>query len=195
MSVVIHIYGNFSKSKEDILSKWKSDFSNLYNQCNHPNETDNHEEESTTPNMYTENDILNRGISILDVRSLHKNKFSGYHNIPAEVLQSDTCVHLLHRFFCVCFETGKIPEAREYGIVTPLDSSSDLRNPMNYRGIIVTSAAYKAFCNVLNQRLTCWIVNTDKFTDYQNGFREKRITVDHLTTITSFTENRKAAKK
>ena len=191
----------FSQSKEDILSKWKSDFSNLYNQCNNPNKTDNHEEESTTPSMYTENDMLNRGISILDVckavQSLHKNKSSGYDNIPAEVLQSDTCVHFLHRLFSVCFETGKIPEAWEYGIITPLlkDSSADSRNPLNYRGITVTSAAYKAFCNVLNQRLTCWIESTDKLTDCQNGFREKHSTLEHLTTITSLIENRKAAKK
>ena len=113
------------------------------------------------------------------------------------MLQSDTCVHFLHRLFCVCFETGKIPEAWEYGIITPLlkDSSSDPRNPMNYRGITVTPAAYKAFCNVLNQRLTCWVESTGRLTDYQTGFREKRSTVDHLTTITSLIENRKAAKQ
>ena len=102
--------GNLSKSKEDILSKWKSDFSNLYNQCSNLNKTDNHEEESTTQNMYTENDMLNRGISILDVRkavqSLHKNKSSGYDTIPTEVLQSGTCVHFLHRHVCVCGSLG-----------------------------------------------------------------------------------------
>ena len=113
------------------------------------------------------------------------------------MLQSDTCIHFLHRLFCVCFETGKIPEAWEYGIITPLlkDPTSDSRNPMNYRGITVTSAVYKAYCNVLNQRLTFWAESAGKLTDFQNGFREKRSTIDHLTTITSIIENWKSMKK
>ena len=150
--------------------------------------------------MNSYNSKLNSGISILEVRkavlSLKKNRSAGHDNIPAEVLQSDTCINFLHRLFCVCFETGKIPEAWEYGIITPLlkDSASDPRNPMNYRGITVTSA-YKAYCSVLNKRLTAWSESTGKLTDFQNGFREKRSTIDHLTTITSIMENRKAVKK
>ena len=113
------------------------------------------------------------------------------------MLQSDTCIHFLHKLFFVCFETGKIPEAWEYGIITPLlkDPTSDSRNPMNYRGITVTSAVYKAYCNVLNQRLTFWAESAGKLTYFQNGFREKRTTIDHLTTITSIIENRKSMKK
>ena len=102
--------------------------------------------------MNSDNNKLNNGISILEVRkavlSLKKNRSAGHGNIPAEVLQSDTCINFLHRLFCVWFETG----------ITPLskDSASDPRNPMNYRGITVTSSAYKAYCSVLNQRLTAW---------------------------------------
>ena len=66
---------------------------------------------------------------------------------------------------------------------------------MNYRGITVTSSAYKAYCSVLNKRLTAWSESTGKLTDFQNGFREKRSFIDHLTTITSIIENRKAVKK
>ena len=108
-----------------------------------------------------------------------------------------SCIDFSVYVFCVCFDTGKIPEAWEYGILTPLlkDPNSDSRNPMNYRGITITSAVYKAYRNVLNQRLTFWAESAGKLTDFQNGFREKRSTIDHLTTITSIIENRKSMKK
>ena len=193
--------GETSTSKDAVLLKWKTDFSNLYNGSNCSDGRSSQGEDMSPTTEHQDNEMLNRGISILDVRkavmSLHKNKSAGYDNIPAEVIQSDTCIHFLHRLYCVCFETGKIPEAWEYGIITPLlkESASDPRNPMNYRGITVTSAIYKAYCNLLNQRLTVWVESTGKITDFQNGFREKRSTIDHLTTITSIIENRKAVKK
>ena len=45
---------------------------------------------------------------------------------------------------------------------------------MNYRGITVTSSAYKAYCSILNRRLTLWAESNGKLTDFQNGFREKK---------------------
>lgn len=193
--------GERSNTIEDILLKWKTEFEKLYNSTNPTNTPNNYGDPNVIYDKKDENDILNSGISILDVRkairSLHKNKTAGYDGIPAEVLQSDTCIHFLHRLFCVCFETGKIPEAWNYGIITPLlkDPASDARNPMNYRGITVTSSVYKAYCNVLNHRLTRWAEQEGKLTDFQNGFREKRSTIDHLSTITSIIENRKFMKK
>ena len=198
---VINENGVTSTSHEAVLQKWKSDFSKLYNGSNYSDVQNGFGDDTQSTPMHEYNDMLNGGISILEVRkavkSLNKNKSPGYDNIPAEVIQSDTCIGFLHRLFCVCFETGTIPEAWEYGIITPLlkDSTSDPRNPMNYRGITVTSAIYKAYCNVLNQRLTAWAESTGKITDFQNGFREKRSTIDHLTTLTSIIENRKATKK
>ena len=145
---IISENGETSNSTEDVLLKWKTDFANLYNSSNTSNKHTINEYQNKPEHKDSENDILNNGITILDVRkavqTLHKNKSPGWDNIPAEVLQSDTCIHFLHRLFCVCFETGKILEAWEYGIITPLlkDPTSDSRNPMNYRGITVTSAVY-----------------------------------------------------
>lgn len=198
---IVEENGEILRSKEDVLSKWKTDFSKLYNPPYNSDVHNSNDDDILTQNGNEDNDMLNRGITILDVRkavkSLHRNKAVGNDNMPAEVLQSDTCIHFLHRLFCVCFETGKIPEAWEYGVITPLlkDSSSDPRYPMNYRGITVTSSAYKAYCSILNQRLTLWAEGNDKLTDFQNGFREKRNTIDHLSTVTSIIENRKAMKK
>ena len=138
---VINENGVTSTSHEAVLQKWKSDFSKLYNGSNYSDVQNGFEDDTQSTTMHEDNDMLNGGISILEVRkavkSLNKNKSPGYDNIPSEVIQSDTCIGFLHGLFCVCFETGTIPEAWEYGIITPLlkDSTSDPRNPMNYRGI------------------------------------------------------------
>lgn len=53
------------------------------------------------------------------------------------MLQTDTCIHFLHRPFCVCFETVK------------------------------NSGVYKVFCNVLNQGLTERAECNRKITDFR----------------------------
>ena len=170
--------GEINNSKEQILSKWKTDFSDLYNVSYTTNESTSYDDDKVIQKVKEPNDTLNRGITVQDVRkavnALHMNKATGNDSIPADVLQSDICIHFLHRLFCVCFVTGKIPEAWEYGIITPIlkDSTSDPRIPMNYRGITVTSSAYSSACSVLNRRLTLWAESNGKLTDFQNGFRE-----------------------
>ena len=72
---------------------------------------------------------------------------------------------------------------------------SDPREPGNYRGITITSAVYKAYCSILNTRLSEWAEQNHRLIDNQNGFRKHRSTVDHLSTLTSIIENRKRQKK
>ena len=117
--------------------------------------------------------------------------------IPGEVLRSDACIFFLHRMFCVCFETGKMPQKWPYGIINPIQKcvTSDPREPRNYRGITITSAVYKAYCSILNTRLSEWVEQNHRLIDNQNGFRKHRSTIDHLPTLTSVIENRKRQKK
>ena len=91
----------------------------------------------------------------------------------------------------------KIPNEWQYGIINPIlkDSSSDKRIPLNYRGIALTSSVYKAYCSFLNKRLNTWAETNNILTDTQNGFRQKRSTIDHLSSLTSIIENRKKLKK
>ena len=121
----------------------------------------------------------------------------GYDGIPAEILQRETCIYYLYSLFCVCFETGKIRKSWSYGLITPVlkDSLSDKGDPKNYRGITVTSAVYKAYCCVLNERLTKWCEDFDKISDTQNGFRKNRSTIDQLSTLTNIVECRKKLKQ
>lgn len=132
------------------------------------------------------------------IEFLNKNKSAGHDDIPAKVLQSKSCINFLHRLFCVCFETGKIPDSWNYGIFTLIlkyNNTGDKRDASNYRGITVTTSIYKAYCALLNERLTKWAEENDIIEEEQNGFRRHRSTIDHLSTLSNIIETRKKAKK
>ena len=81
-----------------------------------------------------------------------KGKALGCDDIPLKVLQSEQCSRYLLTLYNCCFSTGSIPEIWSRGIINPIlkDPSSDSRNTLNYRGITITSAAYKLFCSILH---------------------------------------------
>ena len=83
------------------------------------------------------------------------------------------------------------------GIITPVpkSSTSDTRDPLSYRGIHITSALYKLYCNILNERLSKWESELEILSDAQNGFRKGRSTVDHILTLTSIIETRKLKRQ
>ena len=61
---------------------------------------------------------------------------------------------------------------------------------MSYRGITIAPSMYKLYCFILNQRLTKWTESNNKITDEQNGFRKKKSTTDHLSSLTNIIETR-----
>ncbi len=54
---------------------------------------------------------------------------------------------------------------------------------------------YKVYCGVLNSRLVTWAEVNQLLCGEQNGFRKNKITVDHLSSLTSIIETRKLQKK
>ena len=53
----------------------------------------------------------------------------------------------------------------------------------------------KAYSKILNQRLNVWLEDNNLLEDEQNGFRKGRCTQDHLFTLASVVESRKACGK
>ena len=117
--------------------------------------------------------------------------------VPGEVLKNAKVIAFLHQFFKVCFESGKIPETWSKGIINPIPKAStkDPRDTLSYRGITLSPVTYKVYCTILNERLVSWNEQQNIIVDEQNGFRKKRSTLDHLTTLTSIIETRKKARK
>ena len=112
-------------------------------------------------------------------------------------MKCERLTHILLRLFNKCFTLGLIPDVWKKGVINPIPKSStkDRRDPLNYRGITLTSSVYKLYCNILNDRLSRWESSNNILMDNQNGFRKNRSTVDHILTITSIIETRKINKK
>ena len=93
------------------------------------------------------------------LRHLKLNKSIGIDGIPAEVLKSSSLLHILCSLFNRCFILGKVPQIWNSGIIivpVPKSTTSNAREPMSYRGINVTPAIYKLYCNILNEHLQKW---------------------------------------
>ena len=126
------------------------------------------------------------------LKQMKSNKATEIDEIPMEVLKCRNIRQTLCVLYNKCFSLGKIPNMWKMGIITPVPKSStaDTRDPLSYRGIHITSALYKLYCNILNERLIKWESELEILSDTQNGFRKGRSTVDHIVTLTSITETR-----
>ena len=102
----------------------------------------------------TNDDHFNLAISKDEIkmalRCLH-DKFKeaeGIDEIPAEILKNHDLISLLEALFNQCFTLGRVPELWRTEIITPVlkSSTSDKRDPANYRGITITPAV----CNLEN---------------------------------------------
>ena len=184
--------GDVDRNILNVLDRWKQDFSSLLNAANinsatFGNETNN---EDSDP-------FLDSHINIMEVRKVvfdaKKGKACGLDQIPYEVLCNDTSISFLHILFNICYNTATVPTIWNCGIINPIpkSSTSDPRNPLSYRGITLACCMYKLYTAVLRNRLGMWCENNGKLVDEQNGFREKRSTIDHLQSLTSIIDSRK----
>ena len=179
---VITENGSVSNNVEDVLSKLESCFSKLYTSKVTTN-TNNHG--LSRDNIENSNDhIFDEPISVFEVQQAVKeaklNKASGIDDIPAEVLKNDTAISSLHILYNAVFTEGTIPTEWGKGVINPIPKSSttDPRDPLQYRGITLASCMYKIYCSIINKRLSNWIESNDKLVDEQNGFRKGRSTND-----------------
>ena len=177
---------------KDVLTKWKTEFSKLLNTAHNNiyNDDSVHQVDRT-------DDILDTHFSVLEVKhaldKAKKGKAFGVDSIPVDVLKNDTSVLFLHVLFNVCFETGRIPSDWGKTIISPIPktSTADPRDPLSYRGISLASSMYKLYSSMINNRLSLWSEENNKIVDVQNGFRKKRSTIDHISSLTSIIETRK----
>ena len=139
--------GSVSNNVEDVLSKWESCFSKLYT-SNVTTNTNNHG--LSRDNIKNSNDhIFDEPISVFEVQQAVKeaklNKASGIDDIPAEVLKNNTAISSLHILYNVVFTEGTIPTEWGKGVINPIPKSSttDPRDPLQYRGITLASCLYK----------------------------------------------------
>ena len=131
------------------------------------------------------------------LKRMKSNKATGINEIPIEVLKCRNIRQTLCVLYNKCFSLGKILNMWKMGIITPAPKSStaDTRDPLSCRGIHITSALYKLYCNILNERFIKWESELEILSDTQNRFRKGRSTVDHIVTLTSIIETRKLKRQ
>ncbi|XP_053405160.1 uncharacterized protein LOC128558904 [Mercenaria mercenaria] len=190
--------GNISCSLSDVLHKWQSDFSSLFH-------NDNVSNFAANVNGTRSSDVFlpfNEPISILEVKKrplikLNTVKLRVLDNIPSEVLKNNTAILFLHSLFSICFSNGIVPTIWGKSIINPIpkSGSADSRDPLSYRGIALAFSMYKIYCTILNDRLNVWVEGNVKLVDELNAFREKRSTIDQISSLTNLIEIRKKLHK
>ena len=190
--------GSTSTNYDDVMSRWKHDFELLLNYQNH--QTIELCDLPELPVNLLDTSSLDATITIEEVSyallKANKGKALGNDQIPLEVINNQTCTLFLLQLFNFCFTSCTVPQEWSRGIISPIlkDVNADPRDPLNYRGITITSLVYKIYCSILNHRLSHWIESNNILCDEQNGFRSGRCTIDHVGSLTSIIETRMKKK-
>lgn len=187
--------GSTSTCVDDVLFKWKNDFSSLFNKdsVSEPVATENSNNIDGVP--------FNEHISLLEVKKavdkVKRGKACGVDELPSEVLKNDATILFLHALYNICFENGITPSLWNRCIINPIPKSTtaDPTDPMSYRGISLACTTYKIYCNILNDRLSSWVEDNGILADEQNGFRKKRSTSDQISSLVNLVETRKKLKQ
>jgi hypothetical protein len=198
--------GNVISDTDFVLNKWKSDYEKLYQ---HPVDADDfddgffrncmeelHEMESdenieSLPHL---NDEINEEEVKAVIRGSKNKKSVGLDNLPNEVFKNEKSVKVLTTLFRKFFELCLIPSLWRKAVLKPIPkgSTTDVRVPLEYRGISLLSTVYKMFSSLLNKRLiSCCEVN-GLYADEQNGFRGGRSCDDHCFVLSTIIRQRKA---
>ena len=194
--------GTTSSNTDEVVRKWKNDFETLLNPTNSNKiikpmqDSDKIDDSQIEVPLYFEAPIQTCEVEQA-VKRLRMNKSAGIDDIPAEVLKSKYMLNVLCSLYNKCFTLGRIPKIWNRGIIVPVpkSSTSDARDPMSYRGVNITPAVYKLYCNILNDRLLKWEQENSILNDAQNGFRKGRSTIDHVLSLTSIIETRKLKRQ
>ena len=200
--------GSISVDVSDVLRKWRNDFHSLFNGSGQVTDNELSTSDVNTSSNMTDNvsnqqhqQIFNQHISIFEVKkaidSAKRGKATGIDNITTEVVKNDIAVSFLHVLFNICFDNGIVPSDCGKCIINPIPKSSttDRRDPLSYRGISLAPAMYKLYCSILNNRLSSWSDENHKLVDEQNGFRKRRSTTDHISSLVNIIDTRKKLKK
>ena len=188
--LILDIIKRKTHQKNIPVKEWLSHFKNLMGEPNN-NETTNDFDKSIS-NYIKENQLifnqLNFRIRDSEItRAIHllkNNKSPETDGIINEFLKArkEILLPCITKLFNSIFNSGIYPSSWHVNTVTPIYKNGDRSEPINYRGIAVSSSLSKLFCSVLNRRLSNCLYN-DKNTH--------KSTVDHILSLKTLTEIKK----
>jgi hypothetical protein len=197
--------GKVLTKHEEVLDHWKAEFEKLYAQTQE--NTDPEILRNAKQRVYqseltfmdplyetTHVNTLNRRITLGEVehavQRAKNGKATGPDQIPNEILKFPQIMETLHHLFGLCFDFHMTPSDWGASLIHPIYKNGDSRNPMNYRGISLTSVLAKLYSAILNNRLVKFLESNDILTEEQCGFRQNRACEDHLFTLHALIKKR-----
>ena len=136
-------------------------------------------------------DVLNRVISIEEVRKVIKNlkngKAAGLDKIIPELIKAfdDNMLEVIAPILNNIFDSGNFPEEWALGVIVILYKDGTKSDLNNYRGITLLSMLGKILIGVLNNRLWEVVNKYEILRENQAGFRRGYRTTDHIFTLTT----------
>jgi hypothetical protein len=141
--------------------------------------------------------ILINEISIKKAIAKLKNaKATGPDNIPGEFLKfgGSPVLNALLQMFCKIKLLEKIPVDWFEGIIKPLHKEGSREMLTNYRGITISSVAYKTLVRIMEEQITSYLEENKVLGELQGAFRKGRRVEDHVFALKGICSIRKTAK-
>ena len=104
------------------------------------------------------NASITRDVVVKAMNAMKNNKSSGIDNLPDEVIKSKRLGDMLTVLFIKCLDLGITPDIWKQSIISPVptSSTSDIRDPLPYRGISLAPVTYKMCSYILNCIFSSW---------------------------------------
>jgi hypothetical protein len=114
------------------------------------------------------------------IGKLKSYKSPGTDQIPAELIKAggETLCSEIQKFICSMSNKEELPQQWKESITVPIYKKGDNADCNNYRGISLSSTAYRILSNILLARLTPYV--NEIIGDHQCGFRLNRSTTDQI---------------
>ena len=101
------------------------------------------------------------------------------------MLKHSSMRHAICKLFNLIYESGHYPSEWSESFIKPLFKSGSINDPSNHRGISISSCLSKLFSKVFYNRLNKYVVDNNKITENQVGFRKSFRPADHVYTLKS----------
>ena len=177
-----------SKGGSDAVSDTSTSTSAMHNILNQYQETDSANGlHSVIINEHTVGEAL---------KGLKNGKSYALDRVPNEFLKSGgkDMTKSIVSLFEMCVTLEQFPSEWHHGIIRPIHKSGDHGTLNNYRGITITSNAYKLFASLIEKQVMHFAEENDVFGDFQGAFRKGRRLEDHIFTLKGLCALRKARK-
>ena len=115
--------------------------------------------------------------------TVHMPQAEGEGHIHPSILKDDRIIQYLQVLYHACFSSGTVPQSRLHSTIQPIFTGTGSRHdPNNFRGITLQSCVAKAFCKILNNRISEYL-QVNIIHDKQNRFCKTRSCQDHISSI------------